>query len=183
MELIDFQKNISLANYSLYKVGGVAEYLIIVENEIDLNAAVETARNNALDYIVLENQGRFIANDAGIKGLVIIKSYNPPKQDDNLFKDVVCDKLMIDALKKRGVNLPLEIDVSQVLKANVLIKECGLTGKCIGGVCLNENNFKVEVKNNTGRAEELVQLVSYIKQQVRDNFSIQLEDNFVYVGF
>lgn len=67
--------------------------------------------------------------------------------------------------------------------AGLLIDTLGLKGKTIGGakISLEHANFIV----NTGKAtaEDVVMLVSYIKQQVRDRLKIQLQEEIRYLGF
>lgn len=64
-----------------------------------------------------------------------------------------------------------------------LIDSLGLKGKTIGGakISLEHANFIV----NTGKAtsDDVIMLVSYIKQQVRDKYGLQLEEEVQYLGF
>ncbi len=67
--------------------------------------------------------------------------------------------------------------------AGWIIDMAGLKGKAIGGakVSLEHANFIV----NTGKAtsDDIVTLISYIKQQVRDRFKLQLQEEIQYFGF
>ncbi len=64
-----------------------------------------------------------------------------------------------------------------------LIEDLGLKGKLIGGakISLEHANFIV----NTGHAsaEDVIMMISYVKQQVRDKLKIQLLEEVQYVGF
>jgi len=64
-----------------------------------------------------------------------------------------------------------------------LIDLLGLKGKTMGGakISLEHANFIV----NTGKAtaEEVVMMISFIKQQVRDKFGLQLHEEIQYLGF
>jgi UDP-N-acetylmuramate dehydrogenase len=64
-----------------------------------------------------------------------------------------------------------------------LIDSLGLKGKIIGGakISLEHANFIV----NTGKAtsDDVIMLASYIKQQVRDKYGVQLEEEVQYLGF
>lgn len=72
---------------------------------------------------------------------------------------------------------------NDMVGAGWLIDMLDLKGKTIGGakVSLEHANFIV----NTGKAtaEDVVALISYIKQQVRDRFKIQLQEEVQYLGF
>jgi len=65
-----------------------------------------------------------------------------------------------------------------------LIDKAGLKGYHIGGVKVSEEhaNFIVKV-NDTAKTDHVMQLISYIKQQVRDKFGVQLQEELQYVGF
>jgi len=69
------------------------------------------------------------------------------------------------------------------IAAGWLIDKIGLRGKKMGDakVSLEHANFIV----NTGKAtaSEVIMLISYIKQQVRDRYKVQLQEEIVYLGF
>lgn len=64
-----------------------------------------------------------------------------------------------------------------------LVEEYGLLGKKIGGAKIPDvhGNFIINTGNAT--AEDVVMLISLIKQKIRVNFNIQLEEEIQYVGF
>ncbi len=64
------------------------------------------------------------------------------------------------------------------------IDQAGLKGYQIGGAKVSDEhaNFIIKVKED-GKADDVVQLISYIKQQVRAKFGIQLQEEVQYVGF
>lgn len=68
--------------------------------------------------------------------------------------------------------------------AGWFIDQAGLKGYKIGGVQVSDEhaNFVVKV-DDTARAEHAVMLISYVKQQVRDKFGVQLQEEVQYVGF
>jgi UDP-N-acetylmuramate dehydrogenase len=74
-------------------------------------------------------------------------------------------------------------DPKKNVSAGLLIDWAGLKGKKIGGakVSLEHGNFIV----NTGKAsaEDIIMLVSYIKEKIRNNFGIQLHEEIQYLGF
>lgn len=69
------------------------------------------------------------------------------------------------------------------ISAGAIIEQAGLSGKTIGSakISLEHSNFIV----NTGHAtaEQIIMLISYIKQQVRDKYGIQLLEEVEYFGF
>ncbi|MDA3839579.1 MAG: UDP-N-acetylmuramate dehydrogenase [Patescibacteria group bacterium] len=102
-----------------------------------------------------------------------------------IFKNVSYDKVKIDnpELAKQ-----IEIDHKKFVERGMvpvawLLEELDLKGKVIGGakISLEHANFIV----NTGNAssEDVIILISYIKQQLRDKFHIQLSEEIQYLGF
>ncbi len=69
------------------------------------------------------------------------------------------------------------------IPAGWLIEECGLKGKKIGGamVSLEHGNFIINIGG--AKAEDIIMLISLIKQKIRVSFGIQLEEEIQYVGF
>lgn len=68
-------------------------------------------------------------------------------------------------------------------KAAQLIDELGLKGYQIGGAKVSEKHANFILNTGTATADDVVQLISYIKQQVRDKRGIQLMEEVDYVGF
>ncbi len=69
------------------------------------------------------------------------------------------------------------------LPASWLIDRAGLKGKTIGAVQVSPNHANYLVNLGGGKAAEVVQMISYIKQRVRDQFGIQLQEEVRYLGF
>jgi len=67
--------------------------------------------------------------------------------------------------------------------AGWLVDRADLKGKKIGGakVSLEHGNFIVNTGGAT--AEDVIMLISYLKQQIRDNFGVQLVEEIRYFGF
>lgn len=64
-----------------------------------------------------------------------------------------------------------------------LIDEAGLRGKQIGGAKISEMHANFIENTGNATAEQIVMLISYIKQQVRDKFGVQLQEEIRYIGF
>ncbi len=69
------------------------------------------------------------------------------------------------------------------LPASWLIDKAGLKNKTIGGIQVSEDHANYLINIGGGKAEQVVQMISYIKQQVRDQFGIQLQEEVRYIGF
>ncbi|HLD22115.1 MAG TPA: UDP-N-acetylmuramate dehydrogenase [Patescibacteria group bacterium] len=69
------------------------------------------------------------------------------------------------------------------ISAAQLIDELGLKGFQIGGAKVSEKHANFIVNTGTATAEDVIMLISYIKQQVRDKKGIQLMEEVEYIGF
>ncbi|MFA6098495.1 MAG: UDP-N-acetylmuramate dehydrogenase [Patescibacteria group bacterium] len=68
-------------------------------------------------------------------------------------------------------------------KAWEIIDKLGLRGKKIGGAQVSPEHANFIINSGEAKAEDVVMLISYIKQQARDQFGIQLQEEIKYVGF
>jgi len=67
--------------------------------------------------------------------------------------------------------------------AGWFIETLKLKGKKIGRAIVSEKHGNFIVNTGNAKAEDVVILISLIKQKVRDNFGIQLNEEIEYVGF
>jgi UDP-N-acetylmuramate dehydrogenase len=65
------KKNISLKNYTTFKIGGAAEYFFTAKNKEDLIKAVLAARKGKLPFFILGGGSNVLVSDRGFNGLVI----------------------------------------------------------------------------------------------------------------
>ncbi|MBU0597466.1 UDP-N-acetylmuramate dehydrogenase [Patescibacteria group bacterium] len=68
-------------------------------------------------------------------------------------------------------------------KAWELIDQAGLRGKKMGGAMVSKDHANFIINTGQAKADDVVMLTSYIKQQVRDKFNIQLQEEIKYIGF
>lgn len=94
---------------------------------------------------------------------------NPVVQNEKLIKEFEDEK----GVKSKAGKLP----------AGWLIEKADLRGKKIGGAMVNEiqTNYILNMGNAT--AEDVIMLASFIKQQVRDKFGVQLKEEVQFIGF
>ncbi|MFW0862303.1 MAG: UDP-N-acetylmuramate dehydrogenase [Candidatus Komeilibacteria bacterium] len=65
----------------------------------------------------------------------------------------------------------------------VLDKLLNLKGKTMGGAKVYDKQALVIINDNNATAKDVLMLVSYIKQQVRDKTGVQLQEEVRYLGF
>ncbi len=66
------QKNVPLAPYTSARIGGPADWLLIVRSAEELEAAVSTAWRDGIPFTLLGSGSNVLISDKGIRGLVIL---------------------------------------------------------------------------------------------------------------
>ncbi|MCK5413308.1 MAG: UDP-N-acetylmuramate dehydrogenase [Candidatus Pacebacteria bacterium] len=79
-------------------------------------------------------------------------------------------------------------ELKEIIKDNIVpvgwfVEELGLKGKKIGGAMISEKHGNFIVNTGSAKAEDVVILISLIKQKVRNRFGVQLQEEIEYVGF
>jgi UDP-N-acetylmuramate dehydrogenase len=92
---------------------------------------------------------------------------------------VVTDKKLLDEFEKES-GKPSK---NGKLPAGWVIDRAGLRGKKIGGAMISEQHANYIINTGDATADDVVMLVSYAKQQVRDQLGIQLQEEVNYLGF
>lgn len=69
------------------------------------------------------------------------------------------------------------------IPAGWLIERADLKGKKIGGAMVSEKHANFIVNTGKAKAEDVIMLASFIKQQVRDKFGVELKEEVQYLGF
>lgn len=81
-----------------------------------------------------------------------------------------------------------DLDLSKVtpngkISTGYLIEQLDLKGKTIGGAIISPDHGNYILNFNQATAEDVVILIGIIKQKVRNNFGIQLQEEIQYLGF
>jgi UDP-N-acetylmuramate dehydrogenase len=309
--MLEVKKEVSLAKYTTFRIGGPAKFFVEVLNESELIEALKYAKNNSLNFFILGGGSNVLFNDNGFDGIVI-KSQNTRcnikdtkiecdaglqlsqavkmssenglsglewaagvpgtiggavrgnagafggcmadsieevkfldmegNSESKIFKNSKCafdyrnsifkqnSNLIIlscvlrleegrseeiknkirENIEKRAKNQPKEPSSGSFFKnpvaenknliekferdmgikckdnkipAGWLISETGLQGKKIGGAMVSEKHANFIINTGNATAEDVVILSSFIKQQVRDKFGIELQEEVQLVGF
>ena len=64
-------RNVSLKDYTTYKIGGLAKYFFIAENNEDLIEAIKWAKDKKIPFFILGNGSNVLFSDKGFNGLII----------------------------------------------------------------------------------------------------------------
>jgi len=88
----NIQENISLVNYTTFKIGGPARYFSIVKNQEELVAAIRAAKEKNLPFFILGGGSNLLVSDEGFDGLVIKMQNEKLKIENQKEKlKIICD--------------------------------------------------------------------------------------------
>lgn len=99
------------------------------------------------------------------------------------FRNFVMSEEEINKFKEKFPQLPDQFVGYQKVPAAWLIDECGLKGKKIGGAMVSEKHAGKITNVGGATAEDVIMLISIVKQKVRSKFSLQLIEEMEYLGF
>lgn len=134
---IEIQKNILLAPYTTFKIGGEAKFFTEVISDDEIIAAVEYAQKNNLEIFILGGGSNVLISDKGFDGLVIkIKSSEIKIIDECA---IACDA---------GVSLKSLVNFSVANNLTGLEWAAGIPGTVGGAVRGNAGAFGGEIKNS-----------------------------------
>ncbi|HEX7586333.1 MAG TPA: UDP-N-acetylmuramate dehydrogenase [Patescibacteria group bacterium] len=91
---------------------------------------------------------------------------------------VTNEKLIKEFEEEKGVK-----SKAGKVPAGWLIEKADLKGKNIGGAVVNEIQTNYILNTGNATAEDVVMLASFIKQQVRDKFGVELMEEVQFIGF
>ena len=63
------------------------------------------------------------------------------------------------------------------------VAAAGCQGKSMGGAQVSPLHANYIINTGNATAEQVVMLISYVKQQVRDTLGLQLHEELQYLGF
>ncbi|WP_145515003.1 UDP-N-acetylmuramate dehydrogenase [Yersinia massiliensis] len=102
----------------------------------------------------------------------------------SFFKNPVVDAAVAEDIVKRYPNVPhyLQLDGSVKLAAGWLIDQCALKGYQIGGAAVHQQQALVLINLAEATGQDVLNLASYIRQQVASKFSIWLEPEVRFIA-
>lgn len=140
-----FKKNVPLAPYTTFKIGGPAEYFFIAKNVEELVQAIQAAETLKLPVFVFGGGSNLLVSDQGIKGLVI--------KLDNQQLHISGNEMIIDA----GVMMSSVVATSVSNGLSGLEWAGGLPGTFGGAIRGNAGAFGGEMKDSVTEAVALDQ--------------------------
>ena len=143
------KNNILLKKYTTFKIGGPAEYFLIVKKKENLIKAVKLAKKLKLPIFIFGGGSNLLVSDEGIRGLVV--------KIQNLDKKFKIRKLKSDVIIETSAGIELKDLVEFSIKKSLQGLEWsgGLPGTFGGAVRGNAGAFGGEIKDIIFEVEAL----------------------------
>ena len=100
-----------------------------------------------------------------------------------IFKNLIYTEEIAKRLESLDLKLSPKFKEYQKIPAAFVIENLGLKGKTIGKAQVAEKHANYIINLGGATADQVVQLISLVKQKVRDKTGIQLEEEVRYLGF
>lgn len=84
--MLNIEENKPLSQYTTFKIGGLARYFVLVNDEHEAKKAISWAKHKELEILVIGQGSNMLVPDEGFSGLVIknnIKGIKEERLDDN----------------------------------------------------------------------------------------------------
>jgi len=97
------KENVSLKEYTAFKIGGLAKYFFVAKNKEDLKKAILWAKNKKIPFFILGGGGNVLFSDEGFRGLVIkLRNTRHEIRNTKLIAEagVPLQKLVLETAKK-----------------------------------------------------------------------------------
>jgi len=132
--LPEIKENVSLANYTTFRIGGKAKYFFIAKNKEDIILTVKLAKKLKLPFFILGAGSKLLIADKGFKGLVI--------KTENTKYQILNTKIIAGA----GTRLGELISGSVKSGLSGLEWASGIPGTVGGAIRGNAGAFKKSIK-------------------------------------
>ncbi len=99
------------------------------------------------------------------------------------FQNIILTTEIEQDLADKGIKLPVEYVKYRKIPAAWLIEESGLKGKQVGGAQVSPQHAGMIINLGQATAQDVIMLISIIKQKVRSKFNLQLWEEIEYFGF
>ncbi len=132
-------KNEPMSKHTSFKIGGIADYFVKVENVENLRKLLELAKKEEIPYQIIGNGTNLLVREGGIRGIVIkleLKECVVGKQEEFAYITV-------------GAGLPLSNLALIALENGLSGLECmaGIPGTVGGAIRMNAGAFGREMKD------------------------------------
>ncbi len=142
-ELPGIQKNVSLKDYTTYKIGGPAKYFFVAKSKDNLLKALKISKKLKFPIFILGGGSNLLISDKGFKGLVIKIDIT----DINFQKN--------EALVGAGVNLTKLAYLSAKMGFSGLEWSAGIPGTVGGAIYGHAQAFGIKISSSVSSVEAI----------------------------
>jgi len=153
--MIKIQKNIPLAEYTTFKIGGPARYFFVAKTNQDLIKAVEFAQEKKLPFFILGGGSNLLISDKGFAGLVIAINNEHLTVNNNVI------------IAEAGVKLAELIKVSLENNLTGLEWAIGIPGTVGGAVKVNAACFNGEMKGLVKKTKKIDDIIIFVELELK----------------
>jgi UDP-N-acetylmuramate dehydrogenase len=151
------QKNISLAQYTTFKIGGTAKYFFAANNTDDLVRAVEFVKNKQLPYFILGGGSNLLVSDDGFNGLVMLMNNEGRTVSNNII------------FAEAGTRLSDLVKISTKAGLSGLEWAAGIPRATLGGAIRgNAGAFGFNISDLVKQVKVLKENLEIVDYQVQD---------------
>lgn len=162
INLSNFDKDVSLAEFTTYSIGGNADYYTVATSSNDLVDAIVYARKNKIPYFVLGTGANILIGDKGFRGLVVHNRTNRIDIKNNI---VTADS---------GVTIQELIETSSKLGLSGFEHFAGIPSS-VGGAIRQNLHFLSPDRESTIFIESIVRSANILNT---NNEIIKVDNNF-----
>jgi UDP-N-acetylmuramate dehydrogenase len=128
------KENVSLKDYTTFRIGGKARYFFETKTKKDIIQAIKTAKKIGLPFFILGGGSNVLISDEGIEGLVIkIQNSKLKVKNCNSKSKIIC--------AEAGTSLSLLVSKAKQNNLSGLEWAAGIPGTVGGAVWINASAF------------------------------------------
>ncbi|MCK5044745.1 UDP-N-acetylmuramate dehydrogenase [Candidatus Parcubacteria bacterium] len=138
-ELSGVRKDVSLADYTTFKIGGLAKYFFEAKTKEDIVKAIKAAIKCNLPFFILSRGSNLLISDKGYQGLII-------RIANQEFNNLQCGA---------GMDLSKLVNFAKENELTGMEWAAGIPGTIGGAICGNAGAFEYSIADVLAQAEVL----------------------------
>jgi UDP-N-acetylmuramate dehydrogenase len=151
----NWEKDIELAQYTTFKIGGKADYFYRAKSIDGLVESIKSAKKENLPFFILGNGSNTLISDSGFRGLVIKMEYNfiekPTENEIIAGAGTLLSTLLFESIKYDLTSLEWAIGIPGTI-GGAICGNAGAYGQSISNLIksveiLDTENLKIENKD------------------------------------
>ena len=139
------EKNISLKNYSTFRIGGPAKYFLRTSDKKELKKIIDKVKKENIKFLIIGGGSNILFSDKGFDGLVIVyRIENLSKESFNIEKKEEGDNVIV----KADTSIPLSLLISELKNLSGLEWGVGIPGTLGGAINGNAGAFNESISDS-----------------------------------